>query len=152
MKRVIVVSIGLVLLIGCAKRGTGGSVSGTVTYNGKPVNRATLFFRPTSYEGKDIDITTSADGTFNASNIPPGEYKIFIEGSRLPADATKSPQIPKGMDPAKADEMKKKFEQMRGPAAATIPFPQKYRKAETSDLSCTITEGKQENVSLVLKD
>jgi hypothetical protein len=153
MKRAVLLSIGLVLLMGCgAKRGTGGSATGKITYKGQPVNRATLFFHPTSGEGRDIGVTSSDDGTFGAGDIPPGEYKIYVEAARLPEAVTKGPQIPKGMDPAKAEEMRKKLGQVGGQVAATIPFPNKYKKLGTTDLKCTITEGKQEKLELEMKD
>lgn len=153
MKRAILLSIGLVLLMGCGSRqNTGGSVTGKITYNGQPVNRATLFFHPTSGEGQDIGVTSSEDGTFSAANIPPGEYKIYVEAARLPPEVTKGPQIPKGMDPAKAEEMKKKLGQVHGQEAPTIAFPDKYKKVGTTELKCTITEGKKQKLELDMKD
>jgi len=152
MKRILVALIGLILLLGCgSKRSTGGSISGTVTYKGKPVNRAMLFFHPTSGEGHDISVPTTQEGTFSVSDIPPGEYTIFMEGARIPPGALKEPEIPKGMDPAKAEEMKRKFQQMRGGEVPTIPFPKKYQNVATTDLKCTITPGKQQ-LNLELKD
>jgi|SRR5579884_1599438 len=153
MKRAILVSIGLVLVMGCGtKKNTGGSVTGKITYNGQPVNRATLFFHPTSGEGQDIGVTSTDEGTFSAANIPPGEYKIYVQPAHLPPNAEKGKQIPKGIDPAKAEEMKKKLQQMGGQAAPTITFPDKYKKVGTTDLTCTITDGKKENLNLELKD
>jgi len=152
MKRILLASLGLVLLFGCGgKRSTGGSVTGTITYKGKPVNGAMLFFHPTSGEGNDIAVPTTQEGTFSAFDIPPGEYKIFVESSRIPPEALKGPEIPKGMDPAKAEEMKQKFQQMRGQEAPTIPFPAKYKDVATTDLKCTISQGKQQ-LTLELKD
>lgn len=153
MKRILFVSIGLVLLAGCgSKLGTGGALSGKITYNGKPINGAVVFFHPISGEGKDFDVTTTQEGTFTATNLPPGEYKVYVEPSRMPAGAVKGPEVPKGMDASKAAEMQKKFQQMRGGEAPTISFPKKYHKAETSDLKCTITQGKKQPLNLELKD
>ncbi len=146
-------SIGFVLVMGCGpKKNPGGSVTGKITYKGEPVSRATLFFHPTSGEGKDVGVTTSQDGTFSTANIPPGEYKIFVEPGRVPPNAAQGPTPPKGMDPAKAEEMKKKLGQMGGQAAPTTNIPTKYKKLDTTDLKCTITEGKQEKLDLDLKD
>lgn len=153
MKRVILVSIGLVLLIGCGSmRNTSRIVTGTITYNGKPVNRATLYFHPTSGEGKDISTITQEDGTFSVSDIPPGDYKIYVEGTQVPPQAAKGPRIPEGMDPAKAEEMKQKFAKKSGQLAPTISFPPKYKKVGTTNLTCTITGDKQEKLTLEMKD
>jgi hypothetical protein len=161
MKRVICMSLVFVLLMCCgmgcsSKRNKGGSVSGTVTYKGQPVSRAVLLFRPIG-EGDVVDITTSQDGTFDVANIPPGEYKICVESSRIPKDAmkepTNKPMAGKDMDPAKAEEMKKKFQQLSGGGTpATTSLPKKYKDAKTTDLQCTIAEGKQQKLNLDLKD
>src|SRR5579864_3059686 len=129
MKRAIFVSIGLVLLIGCGgNRGPNGSLSGTIHYNGKPVNGAILHLHPASGQGNIVDIAATQEGTFSGSEIPPGEYKIVVEGSKPPKGKEKMVQAPKGMDPAKADEMKQKYQQVFGKETPTIAFPNKYKK------------------------
>jgi hypothetical protein len=152
MKRILFVSIGLMLLLGCGgKPNPKGSVSGTVHYKGKPVNGAMLRLHPTSGEGNDIPIPVSQEGTFSAADIPPGEYKIVVESQDFPQEQMKMPPIPKGMDPAKAAEMKEKFQQAKGGEVPTIPYPDKYKKEETTDLKYTINPGKQA-LTLQLKD
>ena len=162
MKRVLCVSMVFVLLTWCgmgcsSKRNAGGSVSGTVTYKGQPVNRAVLMFHPTAGDIKDIEITTSNEGTFSVANLPPGEYKICVESTRIPKDAMKEPsrkpKAGKEVDAAKMEEMKMKFQQMKtGGGGPTVGLPKKYKDAKTTDLQCTIVEGKPEKLNLELKD
>lgn len=153
MKRTLFVSIGLLLLMGCgSKSRTGGSVTGTITYKGKPVNGAMLRFHPTSGEGDDVPIPVDQEGKFSGFDIPAGEYKIVVESDELPPDALKGPEIPKGKDAAKEAEMKQMLEKTRGGEVPTIPYPKKYKTVETTDLTCTITQGKETKLTLELKD
>jgi hypothetical protein len=145
MKRMILVSIGLVLLLGCgSKRTTGGSVKGTITYKGKPVNGALLRFYPQAAEKKgDFMVPVSQEGNFSGFEIPPGEYKVVVE----------APNIPKMEPPKDADEKtKQKWMEAHSQDIPTIPYPDKYKKITSTDLKCTITQGKQQDLALELKD
>jgi hypothetical protein len=143
MRRIILVSFGFLLLLGCGpKRGTGGSVTGTLQYKGQAVNGATLRFYPLSETGPEFAIPVSQDGKFSSSNIPPGEYKVLVEPSQAPPEG-REPLIPKGMDPAQAAELKEQYKQAYGAHPPTIPFPGKYQDVEATDLKCTITDGEQ---------
>jgi hypothetical protein len=148
VKRILIVSIGL-LLLGCGpKPGSGGTVSGTIRYNGKPVNGAMLHLHPDSESSDEVSIPVTQEGTFRASNVPPGEYKIVVEG-RQGGGMSQMPT--KGMDPAKAAEMKEKLQGVGGQEAPTISYPAKYKKIATTDLKCTIKDGDQK-LPLELKD
>jgi hypothetical protein len=144
MKRIILMSIGLVLLVGCgSKSSTGGQVTGTLTYKGKPVNGALLRFVPQKSEGTDFTVPVSQEGTFSGFDIPPGEYKLVVE----------APQIPKMTPPPGASEdVKKKFEESHSQDIPTIPYPNKYKSVLSTDLKCTITEGQKQNLPLELTD
>lgn len=153
MKRAIFVSIGLVLFVGCGKKiNPNGSLSGTIQYNGKPVNGAMLHLHPASGEGSTVRVPVTQEGKFSSSEIPPGEYKIVVEGKQPPKGREKMTEFPKGADPAKAEEMKRNYQQVFGREAPTIAFPNKYKKVDTTDLKCTITQGQKENLTLDLKD
>ena len=151
MRRKIIVSIGLLLVLGCgSKPGTGGSVTGTIHYKEKPVNGVLLHFYPASGNGVDISVPVSQEGTFRSSNIPLGEYKVVVEASQGPPPGAGTFQLPK--DPAKAAEMKEKLQQMKGQTPPpTIPFPKKYQSIQSTDLKCTINQGEQK-LPLELKD
>lgn len=152
MRRIIVVSIGFLLLMGCgSKRGSGGTVSGTIRYNGKPVNGAMLRLYPASGEGIDYSIPVSQDGTFRTSDVPPGEYKVVVEAATPPPQARHMPSM-KGDNSPQAKEMQEKLQQMQqAQDPATIPYPNKYKKVATTDLKSTITPGEQK-LDLELKD
>jgi hypothetical protein len=155
MKRVLVVSIGLLLLVGCGpKRNPSGSISGTITYKGKPVNRAILRLHSSSGDKNIVRVPVTQEGTFNTSDIPPGEYKITVEGNKPPPGIQKMAKAPKGkeMDPAKAAKLEENYQKVYGTEVPTIAFPAKYNKVESTDLTCTITQGKNENLTLELKD
>ncbi len=156
MKRTIFVTTGLLLLSGCgSKKDTGGTLTGTVYYNGKPVNGASLLLHPTSGQGDDFSINVGQDGTFSGYNIPPGEYKIAVQSQEIPPDARQYMQMPKfppNMDPAKKEEMKQKFQEKQGQEAPTIPYPKKYKDLKTTDLKCTVVQGKNPPLTLELKD
>jgi hypothetical protein len=160
MKRMVMVVVLIVLLplIGCGKKRNlnGGNVSGTITYKGKPVNGALL--RLTSTGGpSDPDvppIPVDQEGKFNASNIPPGEYKIVVEPSPGAPKGRSGgmPPMAKNMDAAKAEEMKRKLSAIQGDMPSpTIPIPNKYRRLESTTLKQTIAKGDQ-TLTLELTD
>lgn len=157
MKRIIFVSIGFLLLMGCGKKSdTGGTLTGTLRYKGKPINGASLVLHPASDTGNDISIQVSQEGTFNGYNIPPGEYKIAVQAQEIPPDVQRRmqapPKMPKDMDPEKAKEMEQKFQQAYQPVVPTIPYPNKYKDINTTDLKCTVISGKNPSLDLELKD
>ncbi|HEY7313774.1 MAG TPA: carboxypeptidase-like regulatory domain-containing protein [Gemmataceae bacterium] len=146
MWRILVALLALLPLMGCGKRDKG-VVSGTITYNGQPVNGVQLQLSPIPGPGNDITIPVSQEGTFRTSNIPPGEYKIVVTAPQT----GRMPAMPKGGDPAKAEEMKKKFQQAYARPTPTIRYPDKYKNILKTDLKCTINQGDQ-TLNLELKD
>jgi hypothetical protein len=156
MIRIVILSIALLPLIGCGPKRTlrGGAVSGKITYKGQPVNGALLRFYPIPGPDPEVPpIAVKQDGTFLASTIPPGDYKIVVEPSQGPPRGMGGGMPPmQGMDPAKAAEMKQKLTQVQGEMPApTIPFPNKYKRLDTTDLKQTIVQGEQ-TMDLELKD
>jgi hypothetical protein len=146
MRRTVVVSMGLLLLIGCgSKRGSGGIVMGKLTYKGQAVNGAMLELYPLA-GGNHVSIPVSQEGTFRTSDVPPGEYKIVVKPSEAP---TGIPSL-KGMSPAKAEEAKQKMAGMQQ-GKATIPIPNKYKSHLSTTLKQTIVKGEQ-TVDLILTD
>jgi hypothetical protein len=142
MRRIITVSIGLLLLAGCgSSRPPSGTVSGTITYKGQPVNGATLQLYPTAGgQSATVSIPVSQEGTFRTSDVPVGEYKIVVQ----PDPGNPGPNL-KGV----SQEMKEKAEKLKVPA--TIPIPDKYKTKEKTDLALTVTRGEQKQ-PLELKD
>lgn len=158
MRQFLIVLIALLPLLGCGKKRTltDGGIAGTITYKGNPVNGALLRFYPIPGPDPQIPvISVDQQGKFNAV-IPPGEYKIVVEPSGGPpkgmGNAGMAPPRGGKMDPAKAEEMQRKLAGVQGNMpTATIPFPNKYKQMETTDLKATIVQG-ENSLNLELKD
>jgi hypothetical protein len=136
MRRIITLSIGIVLLAGCGGGNSrGGLVEGKLTYKGRPVNGAALSLYPET-GGDAILIPVDQDGEFRSSDVPPGDYTVVVEGT--PGD----PGPPTaGMPPDKLAKAKEKLAGMSTPP--TIPFPDKYKVPATSDKRVKVVPGKQ---------
>ena len=150
MRQIVSVSVGLLLLavlVGCGpKRPKVGTVSGKLTYKGQPVNDAALRLYPTGGAVTNpITIPVTSQGAFRITDVPPGEYKVVVEGSEGGASEASLRNIPR----EKLAEVKAMLEPMK--SRATIPFPKKYKSPQTTDLKCTIGE-KDQTLDLELKD
>lgn len=129
------------------------SLSGKVSYNGKPLKGGSVSFIST--EGLPSDSgAIKEDGTYTVPNITSGKYKVCVDTSFLmppqprgaaappPSGQTKAPPkdavIPEGYKPSSPADMaiaanSKKF----------IKIPPKYMNAEQTDLSIDIKGGSQ---------
>ena len=145
MRRLVAISIGLLILVGC--RSKVESLSGTITYKGQPVNNVMLHLYPVDGKSPEVSIPVTQEGTFRTTSIKPGEYKVVVETRQTDDMAAKL----KSMKGAQAEEAKKKLEQNQSPEKPTIPFPKKYQNIVNTDLKCTITGG-QQVLPLELKD
>jgi hypothetical protein len=67
----------LMTVVGCG--GGKSTVSGTVTFNGKPVEYGTISFQPTAGTGQ-VFAAEIHDGAYSAENAQPGERKVEIHG------------------------------------------------------------------------
>jgi hypothetical protein len=80
MRWIVTVSVVLLLLVGCGPRGSrGGGLSGTVSYKGQPINGAALTLYDT--KGGMLIVPVTPDGTFRTTDVPPGEYKVVVQGT-----------------------------------------------------------------------
>jgi hypothetical protein len=128
MRQIAAFSVVVVLAIGCGggkKKDVGGSITGTIKYNGKPVNGGALMV----YAKAGNKSTPFAI----QPNVPPP-----------------SPPPAKGVDASKAAKAPK-VEMPKSSQPPTIKIPDKYKKAETTDLKATVTKERQ-TIDLVLKD
>ena len=93
-----------------------------------------------------LTVPVTSDGTFVISGLPQGEYKVVVQGKEgQGSDASLLQNIP-------ADKRAEMEKMMAGQASrSTIPFPQKYKALETTDLKCEITDRSQ-TLNLELKD
>lgn len=106
------------MVVGCSSSESGGTVSGRVTLNGKPLTDANVKFLNPDL-GVGITCALDADGTFASdTRIPEATYQVAISPpntSHQPGD-TGMPVIPK------------------------LPkdLPKKYTSTDTSDLKAEV--------------
>ena len=84
------------LVAGCSKTSNRGSVTGTVTLEGQPLQAGTIRFMPADGQTATAE-TTIADGKFSAV-VPPGDKKISISapkvtGKKRMYDAAGGPEV-----------------------------------------------------------
>jgi hypothetical protein len=146
MRRIVALSVGLLLLAGCGPAGSPkGQVKGTITYKGQPVNGCALVLYPTAGEGSSTLIPVNQEGAFQTGDVPAGEYKIVVQ----PATANPTMFSTKGLSPEKAAEAEAKMGGLK--IKPTIPIPEKYKDRLTTDLKTPIVNGEQ-TLKLELKD
>jgi hypothetical protein len=140
----------LAAMVGCSGGGSGNfaRVSGTVMYNGNPVDGAkVVFVGTTESKGGRDEFSTSTDsngkyvisGTGKVPGLPPGLYKVVITKLQMKAGA-KVPE--EGFDAL----------QLEMSGMGTHALPKQYADASTTKLSATLEPGKNENVNFELKD
>jgi hypothetical protein len=109
----------LLLTAGCGPKAMRPHVQGKVSYRGQPVANQTLTLvsEGTPAERFTFKIPLQPDGTFSGEAPLPGNYKVVI---------AKSIAAMEGRPP---------------PGAEAVTIPEKYRTAETTDLTWTIQPG-----------
>jgi hypothetical protein len=132
------------LMVGCGSSGNAlvpSSISGKLTYKGKPIKGGILKFY--NDQGTGYDANISQDGTFSATDIPMGELVVVVDTDSLkPSDtATKS----------KESSMRKNAAQQQPPPGVAAPpkledifvqVPAKYKNPKTSTMTITIVKGR----------
>ena len=116
----IITAVGVTLLLlgfaGCGKKEVLSSVSGKVTYNGKPFGAGSInFYDPNTMKSGVAYMEESGSYQF-VSPVPVGDYQVYIGGNRP-------------LDPGEAD-------------TRTMPkYPEKYKSPNTSGWTFTIIDG-----------
>jgi len=140
--------VALLAVVGCSRGGGGprATVSGTITHNGAPVDGARVTFHSTvEVEGKRgnsyAGLTDSSGkyliaGVGKEVGLPPGMYKVTItklnpKGKDLPKDFDEGQIFASGM--------------------AINLLPKDYENVNTTKLSVTLEEGKNEGKNFDLK-
>ena len=73
----------LMLAAGCGGTPTTGSITGTVTYDGKPLDGGIISFVPAT--GNTVAAIIQADGAYSVANVPLGEAIVVIASGTSPA-------------------------------------------------------------------
>jgi len=110
------------VLAGCQSK--DGKVTGTVTYQGKPLQSGTVQFNGPDNKGDSAVI--QSDGTYTAGKVPLGANKVTVT-TNAGGTGLKPPAPLPGMPPV--------------PEAVAIPG--KYGNSETSGLSLDVKAGRQ---------
>lgn len=148
-----------ILTSGCGD--SVGTVSGTVTYQGKPLTGGSITFLPK--EGLAVNGTIDKDGTYSVAKVPAGEVKISIDtfasrtganrpagggppvaggppgGGGPPKDRGGPPKdvLPKDVDPKSFDPAAIEREREKH-----VKIPEKYLDPNKSGLTFTVVKGK----------
>ncbi len=132
----------LLLLAGCSSNGT---ITGKITYQGKPLPVGTVTFVPE--QGGGGFTSDIRDGEYKLMKVPPGPMKIavitpsesggppkkFMEKMRPP------PEVLKSLAPSQSPE---EFAPS-SPASKPVPVPKKFHDPNTSGLTYTVKSGSQ---------
>jgi len=109
---------------GCSAPAEGGPVSGTVTFNGKPLPAGGVTFHSRDGRASSGEIL---DGHYTIALVPLGPCRVTV------LTAVGRGDIPEGatsIDPSK-------------PLGSYIPIPDRYHTPHKSDLNYTVTQGPQ---------
>jgi hypothetical protein len=119
---------------GAKRRGPTGTVTGVVTYKGKPVPSGRVtFYGP---DNEPASATLDEDGSYQAEYVPVGQATITVETPPPPAVLEKvAKQSPHGKRFGVGNPIEVPKD--------VVSVPTKYNSAARSGLSYTVTEGKQ---------
>lgn len=156
----VIVGLGALLtLVGCGSGKNIGAVkaTGTVTFDGKPLEGATVSFIPEGEGGRNASGLTDAQGNFRLTTLEPGDgalpgkYKVTV---------SKVEQDPNALPPATTQEegMKRAAEMAakantRNATPAEPPkamLPDRYGNEKTSGLSAEVKSGGENNFTFPL--
>jgi hypothetical protein len=129
-----------VLASGCGK--PAATVSGKVTYQGRPLPIGTIRFL--TAENKVLAADISGDGDYSIPRVPPGEVKISVS---VPSANTLKPQQ-KGMYGKAGDNP---ASETSTSAPRLMKIPDQYGAPESSGLKYTVTAEANQTHNIELK-
>jgi hypothetical protein len=143
----------LAVFAGCETQVQPTTAGGTVTFDGKPVEGATVSFSPTGEGGQIAVGKTDASGNFTL-NTPgigegavPGSYKVSIQKSTEVDPAAATFEDPRGMGGKMTEEQKEQMMSMSDAMKKTYKseLPAKYGSPDNSGFTAEVTEGGDNN-------
>jgi hypothetical protein len=151
-----VVSLVVTVVLGGCGQTTKAPVTGKVTVDDRPVRSGQLTFVGGSAGEKHL-IMIGFDGRYTI-DLPPGEYKVGVEGGGGQSDAGKMAHVPVPKAPKDIPSVMKDptghvagtgvdmAKEMQNP----VVVPMKYRSPESSGFAVTVT-GRGETYDVVMK-
>lgn len=103
-----------------------GTISGTLTHNGKPVPDVTVSF--VSPDGTINTAQVGADGTYSVANVPVGPVQVTV-------------QSPTALGESEQEVIKKGKSGVAPKAATRVGLDPKFGDPQTSGLSLTVKAG-----------
>jgi hypothetical protein len=88
----VILGVAICALSGCGK-GKLSEVSGTITYEGKPIEQGSIAFIPADGNGPSAG-SPIVDGKYFAQNVPVGMAKVQIRGARITGQKRMLPDSP----------------------------------------------------------
>lgn len=121
-------ALGLLLLGGLGCGGKKASVSGEVTYRGKPLPSGNVSFFDAKKE--IVGTATISNGKYSLASVPAGSMKITVTTPLIPPVDRRHPP-PKDMP--------------GGQLAPSVPIPPRYANPENSGLTYEVQPGEQQH-------
>ena len=129
-----------VLVVGCGpRRPVVNYVEGTITFDGKPLDKASIFFYPNDGGGLPATGVTDANGKYQLTSLQgggtgkgaaAGEYVVAVNRQKdEPSRTERMPSITPGMP----DEVMVFYDSL---------IPEKYTSKQTTPLMFTVVSGK----------
>ncbi|HWG44253.1 MAG TPA: hypothetical protein VN688_15850 [Gemmataceae bacterium] len=121
----------ILILAGCSDSKKSFTQKGSVSYLGKPLSSGVV--RLHMADKRVAVAMIQSDGSFEATDVFPGEAKATIEEDLAKRQRMAMPPAPKvgASGPAPANQ----------PSTPSVPIPNKYKNADTSDLTFTLKSG-----------
>lgn len=141
--RLAVLGLGVALLVSSGCGAATGDVSGVVKYKGKALEGGQISFK--GGKGKLVGADINPDGTFSAAGVPVGTVQVGVSY----------------IDPKVVDYFKELSQQGRGEKKGPGPkgdpsqfskVPDKYGDPNGSGLTIEVKGGKNDGVTIELKD
>jgi hypothetical protein len=127
------------LALGCGgSNATVNTLEGKITYKGADVTGGSIIFYPAG--GGPVPGFIKADGTYIASDVPPGEVTVTIDTASV---QNTGKVIVSGKAPSGSDASKYPGGDIQGGAKA-VKIPAKYADRNKSGLKFTVGNGKNE--------
>lgn len=158
----LVAGYSLIAISGCSERPVGAQkrlavvkVTGTIIYNGQPVEGAHVAFHPTDEKKPGPFAKTDSSGVYTLrtyadgpAGAPEGDYIVTVQKATASApEETKS-----GADLFKEMEKQAQSGQHKKDEPPVSFIPEKYAKKKTSDLKATVKSGDANKFDFELKN